>query len=98
MISAAIALALATSSATAAEQGGRLQVQATPAAAQLFERDWVLMNWALKFHDADRDIMLEPNEAAAAAQAFRALADADNDGRVTPLEYRAARAFILARY
>ena len=22
-----------------------------PAAAQLFERDWVLMNWALKFHD-----------------------------------------------
>jgi hypothetical protein len=29
-----------------------------PAAAQLFERDWVLMNWALKYHDSDRDILL----------------------------------------
>ena len=28
---------------------------------QLFERDWVLMNWALKFHDRDRDILLEPD-------------------------------------
>ena len=33
----------------------------------LFERDWVLMNWALKFYDSDRDILLEPGEAAAAA-------------------------------
>jgi len=64
----------------------------------LFERDWVLMNWALKFYDSHRDILLEPSEAAAAAQAFRKLADADNDGRVTPEEYRAARELILARY
>jgi hypothetical protein len=56
------------------------------------------MNWALKYYDADRDILLEPNEAQAAADAFRHLADADGDGRVTPLEYRQARAFILARY
>ncbi len=70
----------------------------TPAAVQLFERDWVLMNWALKFHDDDRDIMLEPNEAAAAAAEFRRMADSDGDGRVTPQEYRAAREFILARY
>ena len=70
----------------------------TPAAVQLFERDWVLTNWALKFHDDDRDIMLEPNEAAAAAAEFRRMADSDGDGRVTPQEYRAAREFILARY
>ena len=71
---------------------------AMPAAAQLFERDWVLMNWALKFHDTNRDILLEPGEAAAAADDFRRIADSDGDGRVTPKEYRDARAFILARY
>lgn len=56
------------------------------------------MNWALKFYDRDRDILIEPEEAQAAADAFRKLADANNDGRVTPQEYRAAREFILARY
>ena len=70
----------------------------SPRTAELFERDWVLMNWALKFHDQDRDILLSPTEAAAAARAFREIADGDGDGRVTPLEYRAAREFILARY
>jgi len=70
----------------------------TPAALQLFERDWVLMNWALKYYDANRDILLEPDEARAAEEAFRRIADSDGDGRVTPDEYRAARAFILARY
>jgi hypothetical protein len=69
-----------------------------PAARQLFERDWVLMNWALKFYDSDRDVLLSPGEAQAAADAFRKMADADGDGRVTPQEYRAAREFILARY
>ena len=70
----------------------------TPAAQQLFERDWVLMNWALKFYDRNGDILLEPAEAAAAAQAFRRLADTNHDGRVTPEEYQAARAELLARY
>ena len=70
----------------------------TPAAVDIFERDWVLMNWALKFYDKDRDVLLSPSEAAAAANAFRAMADANGDGRVTQDEYRAARAFILARY
>jgi|ERR1044071_3137825 len=69
-----------------------------PVAQQLFERDWVLMNWALKFYDRDRDILLEPDEAQSAAAEFRKIADANNDGRVTPQEYRAAREFILARY
>lgn len=69
----------------------------TPAAQQLFERDWVLMNWALKYYDANRDILLQPTEAQAAADAFRKLADSNGDGRVTPEEYRAARAAILMR-
>ena len=67
-------------------------------ARAIFESDWVLMNWALKFYDRDRDILLEPAEAQAAAAEFRKMADADGDGRVTPQEYRAAREFILARY
>ena len=66
--------------------------------SRLFERDWVLMNWALKFHDTDRDIMLQPAEARAAGEDFRQMADANGDGRVTQDEYRAARSFILARY
>jgi hypothetical protein len=74
------------------------QAPLRPAAVELFERDWVLMNWALKFYDRDRDILLEPDEARAAAEEFRRIADADGDGRVTPQEYRAARNFILARY
>ena len=64
----------------------------------MFERDWVLMNWALKFYDADHDILLEPPEAEQAAAEFRKIADANGDGRITPDEYREARAFILARY
>jgi hypothetical protein len=56
------------------------------------------MNWALKFYDRDRDILLEPSEAEAAGDEFRRIADGDHDGRVTPGEYRAARALILARY
>ena len=69
-----------------------------PRAAALFERDWVLANWALKKFDGDRDILLSSGEAAAAAAEFRRIADGDGDGRVTPAEYRAAREFILARY
>jgi len=82
-----------------------LQAQPTPASvrapqrsAELFERDWVLMNWALKYFDRDHDILLSPSEAEAAAAEFRRIADSDGDGRVTVLEYREARAFILARY
>jgi hypothetical protein len=70
----------------------------SPRSVELFERDWVLMNWALKFHDQDRDILLSPSEASTAASEFRRIADADSDGRVTPQEYSAAREFILARH
>lgn len=66
------------------------------AARALFERDWVLMNWALKHFDANHDALLEPDEAQAAAEAFRRLADTSHEGRVTPQEYEAARAKILS--
>ena len=97
MIGALALLALLAAAPTGAERTSTA-VRATPAAAELFERDWVLMNWALKFYDFDRDILLEPGEARAAASEFRKIADGDGDGRVSPAEYRAARAFILARY
>ena len=88
-----LALILLATAAPALAQ----QPTAAPARA-IFERDWVLMNWALKRFDTDRDILLSPSEAASAARAFRQIADGDRDGRVTQQEYRAARAFILARY
>jgi hypothetical protein len=91
-------LLLLSAAAQAASGPTPASVSTAPAAAQLFERDWVLMNWALKFYDRDRDILLEPNEAQTAAAEFRKIADADGDGRVTPREYREAREFILARY
>jgi hypothetical protein len=93
---ALLALALAATPAVSGAAQGNLQP--TPAALQIFERDWVLMNWALKYFDTNRDILLEPAEAQAAAEAFRRIADTNGDGRVTPQEYREARAFILARY
>lgn len=73
-------------------------VSVTPEARSLLERDWVLMNWALKYFDSNHDMLLEPGEEAAAADQFRKIADTNHDGRVTPEEYRAARALILAQY
>ena len=93
-----VAILALLASAGVAAQPTPASLKTVPAAQSLFERDWVLMNWALKFYDRDRDILLEPQEAEAAAEAFRKIADADNDGRVTPQEYRTAREFILARY
>jgi len=98
MLRIAAALAIMARATSVGAQAVAANAAPTPAAQQLFERDWVLMNWALKFHDANRDILIDRNEARSAADAFRAIADADDDGRVTPQEYRAARAFILARY
>lgn len=97
MVRTIVALSLVLA-APAVSQPAPTNVPVTPAAMQLFDRDWVLMNWALKFFDANHDIPLEPNEAQAAAEAFRRMADTNGDGRVTPEEYRAARQFILARY
>jgi hypothetical protein len=92
------AASMALLAAPAMAQTAAPRLQPTPAAMQIFESDWVLMNWALKYFDANRDILLEPDEASAAADAFRKLADTNRDGRVTPDEYRAARQEILERY
>jgi hypothetical protein len=97
MVRGLLALVLLASSAPVVAQPTPASLDTAPAALQLIERDWVLMNWALKFYDSNGDILLQPREAATAAEAFRKLADADNDGRVTPQEYRSAREFILAR-
>jgi hypothetical protein len=94
----ASATPLAAQPTSPAAQPTPASLTRTPAAVQLFQRDWVLMNWALKFYDSDHDILLSPSEGQAAADQFRKMADADSDGRVTPQEYRDARAFILARY
>jgi hypothetical protein len=98
VVRAILLLVLASATAPLAAQPAPASLGASPAALDLFERDWVLMNWALKFYDADHDILLSPSEASNAAREFRKLADANADGRITPQEYRAARTFILARY
>jgi len=95
MVSRMVALFLYVSTTPLLAQPASSSLKPEPAALELFERDWVLMNWALKYFDANHDILLEPDEAASAADAFRRLADANNDGRVTPEEYRAARESIL---
>lgn len=69
-----------------------------PRAIDLFERDQRLMDWALRFHDADGDGQLSIIEADSASRAFKTIADGDTDGRVTPTEYRSARDFIVARW
>lgn len=95
MVRVAVALFLFTSAAPILAQPTSASLKPQPAALELFERDWVLMNWALKYFDANHDILLEPDGAAAAADAFRRLADTNHDGRVTREEYRAAREAIL---
>ena len=69
-----------------------------PNAIELFDRDWVLNQWAKRRFDANRDGVISIQEAQPAAIAFKELADGDGDGRVTPYEYARAREFILARY
>src|SRR3954447_3870160 len=95
MIRLAFAATVLAYAASLSAQPTRASLSSPPA-KQLFERDWVLMNWALKSFDLNRDILLDPAEASAAAEAFRKLADADGDGRVTPEEYRTARERILS--
>ena len=71
---------------------------ANPRAVELFERDWVLNQWAKRQFDSNGDGVISVDEAQPAARAFKDIADGDRDGRVTPYEYQRAREFILARY
>ena len=69
-----------------------------PRAIELFEADNKLMDWALARYDEDHDGYLSIMEADRAAREFKAIADGDRDGQVTPAEYRAAHDFIVARW
>ena len=69
-----------------------------PKAIELFERDWLLMDWALRRFDVDGDVRLSVEEAQPAAKAFKQIADGDGDGRVTTYEFDRAKEFITARY
>lgn len=84
-----IALAL-----QAAASGGPLY----PYANELFERDFELKAWALRFYDRNRDGWLTVYEAQPAVRAFKEIADSNRDGRVTTYEYDRAREFIVARW
>lgn len=89
---------LAAQPIPAAAAASSASAPANPRAIELFERDWLLKDWALRLHDRNGDVLLSAQEAATAAAAFKDIADGDNDGRVTPTEFRQAREFILARY
>ncbi len=69
-----------------------------PRAHELFDREPLLKQWALRFHDRNRDGWLTLYEAQPAAEAFREIADENRDGRVSVREYRAALDFIRVRY
>jgi hypothetical protein len=79
-------------------RAGASAVSYNPHAAELFERDWVLNQWAKRKFDANGDGRISLEEAQPAAIAFKEIADGNGDGRVTPYEYERAREFILARY
>ena len=91
------ALALAIPAAAAGAQP-RPDAQLNPRAIELFERDWALMHWGVKYHDRNGDGAISLAEANAAAVAFKDIADGNSDGQVTPYEYDRAREFIIARY
>ena len=69
-----------------------------PRATDLIDSNPTLKQWAVRIYDTNRDGWLTLYEAQPAVAAFRDLADADRDGRVTVREFEAAVAFISARY
>ena len=68
-----------------------------PHATELFDRDPVLRDWAVRRFDSNRDGWLTLYEAQPALARFKEMADADGDGRVTVREFQEAKAFVLAR-
>ena len=66
-------------------------------ANDLFDRNAILKQWALRSFDTNRDGWLTLYEAQPALVAFKQLADGNRDGRVTTYEYDRALEFIAAR-
>ncbi len=69
-----------------------------PRAGDLIDSDPALKQWAVRIYDSNHDGWLTLYEAQPAVAAFRDIADADHDGRVTVREFEAGLAFISARY
>jgi hypothetical protein len=77
----------------AVHQAGALN----PHASELFERDPVLREWAVRRFDTNRDGWLTLYEAQPALAAFKDIADGDRDGRITTWEYARGKEFVAAR-
>ena len=69
-----------------------------PHANELLDRDPQLKAWALRIFDTNHDGWLTLYEAQPALAAFKDIADADRDGRVTTYEFRRAKEFVAARW
>ena len=67
-------------------------------ANELFDRDPALKAWALSLYDANHDGWLTLFEAQPALAAFKDIADADRDGRVSTYEFTRAKEFVAARW
>ncbi|MDQ3143451.1 MAG: hypothetical protein M3Q57_01045 [Pseudomonadota bacterium] len=77
---------------------GAAPEQLNPRALEFVRGDSIIEAWALARFDRNQDGWLTLYEAQAAVDEFRAIADADRDGQVTPREYEGGVAFIKARY
>ena len=86
------ALAAAPVSATASDAAFN------PRAGDLIDSKPALKQWAVQIYDSNKDGWLTLYEAQPAVAAFRDIADANHDGRVTVREFEAGLAFISARY
>ncbi len=92
---AALASAPAPASAPAIEAS---PASLNPHAMELFEREPGLKAWALQRYARNHDGWLTLYEAQPALAEFKAIADADRDGRVTPYEFARAKEFVAARW
>ena len=81
-----------------AAQATMASATVNPNANELFDRDPELKTWALRLFDTNHDGWLTLYEAQPALQAFKEIADADKDGRVTTYEYQRAKEFVTARW
>ncbi|QNN65052.1 hypothetical protein H9L12_12820 [Sphingomonas rhizophila] len=82
----------------AAAEATPITAPLNPKATELVESDPALKAWALDKFDSNHDGWLTMFEAQPAIAAFRDIADADRDQRVTVHEYKAAIGFLQTRY